>query len=93
MGLELYYIGDNVWNDLVKSFDEVYSNADVDILTEKMNGARDMAIVINGKIGLKGGLEWMERKVKTLENIRPLDFLNDPGLIKRLRQYLIELPC
>ncbi|MEE3664908.1 hypothetical protein V2I52_23895 [Brenneria sp. g21c3] len=93
MGLELDYISDNAWNDLVKSFDGVYSNTDVDILTEKMNGARDMAIVINGKIGLKGGLEWMERKVKTLENIRPLDCLDDPELIKRLRQYLIELPC
>lgn len=90
---EAEYMGDRTWYELVKAFDGVYNDADVDILTDKMEGARDLAIVVNGKIGVRGGLEWSERKIKMLDNLRPVDCLDDPGLIKRLRQYLIELPC
>jgi len=65
----------------------------VAILSHFLKGAYDLAIVVNGKIGKKGGLEWMTRKIKTLVNLSPLEYLDDPVLILRLRQYLIELLC
>ncbi|PZD63414.1 hypothetical protein [Pantoea ananatis] len=93
MGLESDYLGDEVWEKLVDSFKGVYPDDDVEILARKMNGMRDIALVVNGKIGLQGGLKWCERKIVMLENIRPIDCLSDDLLLKRLKEYLIELPC
>ncbi|MBW1212748.1 hypothetical protein [Pantoea allii] len=93
MGIESDYIGDDAWRNLVDSFSGAYPDEDVKALARKMNGMSDIAIVVNGKIGLKGGLEWSERKIAMLENIRPIDCLNDDVLLKRLKEYLIELPC
>jgi len=93
IGMEQRYAGDDAWNDLVDAFNGIYSESDIDILTNKMDGKRDFAIVINGKIGLNGSLEWSERKIKMLGDLRPVDCLKEAHLIKRLREYLIELPC
>lgn len=93
MGMGSDYIGDEVWENLVDSFSGAYSDDDVKVLARKLNGMSDIAIVVNGKIGLKGGLEWSERKIVMLENIRPIDCLNDDALLKGLKEYLIELPC
>lgn len=93
MGFEYEYLGDEVWENLVDSFKGIYPDADVRVLARKMNGMKDIALVVNGKIGLEGGLEWCERKLVMLENNRPIDCLNDDVLLKSLKEYLIELPC
>ena len=51
--LEKYYSGDADWNDFVKLYSEDYLDENANILSEKLNGSLDLAIVIYGKSRLK----------------------------------------
>lgn len=51
-----------------------------------------MAVVIYGRRGLNEGLWWLEQKVSALDALRPLDCLDDPQLIKRLKVCLMRMP-
>jgi len=90
--LENYYSGDNDWSDFVELYAEDYLDDNARTLSAKLNGALDLAIVIYGKRGLREGEWWIKQEVPMLDDLRPLDCLNDPELLKRLRECLMRMP-
>lgn len=90
--LERYYSGDADWNDFVKLYSEDYLDDNARILSKKLKGALDLAIVIYGKRGLREGEWWIEQEVPMLNDIKPLDCLDNPDLLKRLRECLMRMP-
>ncbi|WP_223569264.1 MULTISPECIES: hypothetical protein [Pseudomonas] len=73
-------------------YNKVYLDDDARTLAKALDGNLDMAVVLNGKRGLKEGLWWVEQQVPALDNIRPADCLKDPKLIIRLRTALMRMP-
>jgi hypothetical protein len=76
----------------VDLYNKVYLDDDARTLAKALDGNLDMAVVLNGKRGLKEGLWWVEQQVPALDNIRPADCLKDPKLIIRLRTALMRMP-
>lgn len=90
--LENYYAGDEAWNDLEALALKQYKDVpEVQDISEKLGGNLGLASVIYGTIGRRGA-EWLDRKVPALDDLRPLDCINDPALIKRLREALMRFP-
>ncbi|CAN1606255.1 hypothetical protein [Pseudomonas mediterranea] len=92
MGLEDEYVGDTEWQTFVRRYEEDYLDDSARTLAKSMDDNLDMAVVLYGKRGLKEGLWWMEQVVPALGNIRPVDCLKGPKLIKRLRMALMSMP-
>ncbi|CAD0262881.1 hypothetical protein ACLIMJ_00345 [Pseudomonas veronii] len=92
MPLEDEYPGDADWQSMVALYKEDYLDEDARTLAQALAGDLDVAVVLRGKRGLKEGLWWIERKVPALDNVRPVDCLEDPRLIKRLRTALMSMP-
>ncbi|TRX74190.1 hypothetical protein [Pseudomonas mangiferae] len=90
--LEDDYPGDAEWLLHVGDYKAEYLDDDARTLAEAMGGNLDMAVIIRGKRGLEEGLWWIEQEVPALEGLRPLDCLEDPKLIKRLRTGLMRMP-
>lgn len=89
--LEDDYRGDDDWNDFAKYYLENYLDENTRKVSCKINGHLDIAAVIYGKSGLDEGLWWVEQKVSALENKRPMDCLEDPFLVKRLKVCLMRM--
>ena len=89
--LEEDYRNDDYWYDFVNYYRDNYLDENARKIALKINNNLDMAVVINGKRGLKEGLWWIEQRVPALENKRPIDCLEEPNLIKRLRVCLMRM--
>lgn len=90
--LENYYSGDESWDELEElALKEHKDVPEVVEISERLGGNLGLACVIYGTIG-SGAIDWLDRKVPVLDNIRPLDCVNDPVLIKRLREALTRFP-
>ncbi|MGH8781195.1 hypothetical protein [Paraburkholderia sp.] len=85
--LEDEYKGDENWEKFEALFLEFKDAPEVKDIAAKLGGNVGLACVIYKQVG-SDGAEWLERKVPALENIRPLDCIDDPVLIKRLRVVL-----
>ncbi|KMT55691.1 hypothetical protein [Pseudomonas fildesensis] len=92
MPLEDEYPGDADWQSTVELYKEDYLDEDAHTLAQALGGDLDLAVVLRGRRGLKEGLWWIERKVPALDNVRPVDCLEDPRLIRRLRTALMSMP-
>jgi len=89
--LEEDYRNDNYWYAFVSYYRDNYLDENAIEIALKINNNLDMAVVINGKRGLEEGLWWIEQRVPALENKRPIDCLEEPNLIKRLRVCLMRM--
>jgi hypothetical protein len=90
--LEDEYTGDADWHGFVRLYEEDYLDDNAHTLAKAMDANLDMAVILYSKRGLKEGLWWIEQQVPALDNIRPVDCLKDPKLIKRLRTALMRMP-
>jgi hypothetical protein len=90
--LEDDYPGDANWKTLVALYEEDYLDDNARELAARLDNQLDMAVIIYGKRGLKEGLWWIEQRVPALDDLKPVDCLNDPTLIKRLRSALTRMP-
>jgi len=90
--LENYYSGDENWEALeelaLREHKDVPKVAEI---SEKLGGNLGLACVIYGTIGV-GAIEWLYRRIPVLDGIRPLDCVNDPILMRRLREALMRFP-
>ncbi|QKJ85717.1 hypothetical protein PMPD1_0745 [Paramixta manurensis] len=91
-GLEQYYAGDKKWKSYVDFYAEDYLDDNARLLSEKLNGHLDLAIIIYGKRGIKEAFWWIEQEVPALEGIKPLDCLQTPELLNRLRECVMRMP-
>ncbi|PCE23492.1 hypothetical protein BWP39_27825 [Paraburkholderia acidicola] len=89
--LENYYSGDEHWERFEALFFLHKDVPEVREISKKLAGNVGLACVIYGTIGHRGA-EWLDRKIPVLDDIRPLDCVNDPVLIKRLREALMRFP-
>jgi len=93
MGWEQYYPGDDEWEEFVNIFAKKYKDENAYQLAQLLDNKLDVAIVIYGQIGgLQGSIDWISRKVPVLENLRPIDCLENDVLIKRLKTALMRMP-
>lgn len=91
--LEQYFEGEESWIKYSSMFDDDWTNSDVQLkLLEMCNGQLDIAKVIFYHLG-KSSLKWMNSNVPALDNLSPLECLNDENLIKRLKVCLHRFPC
>lgn len=88
--LEEAYKGDKDWEKFEALFVEFKDEPEVKDIAAKLGGNVGLACVIYQQVG-SDGAEWLEREVPALEGIRPIDCLNDPVLIKRLRVCLTRM--
>ncbi|MCZ3382136.1 hypothetical protein O3S68_07485 [Kosakonia sp. SOY2] len=89
--LEGFYAGDDRWQRYVALYNKDYFDDNAKFLASKLNGALDLAVVIYGKRGIKEGIWWIEQHVPMLDNLRPVDCLDDKQLIYRLRECLMRM--
>lgn len=86
--LEQYYTGDEEWI----RFSGLYSNTTGSIVSELENILKDRSVanVIDGILG-NTSLVWIYKKVPALDNLRPVDCMDDQALKKRLKTMLMRM--
>ncbi|MFD2921479.1 hypothetical protein ACFS6H_17255 [Terrimonas rubra] len=87
--LEQYYPGEEDWI----LFSDLYRNIPDSAIANKLESIfkdRSVAIVIAGILG-NSSLEWINKKIPALDNLRPVDCVDDPKLQKRLRTMLMRM--
>jgi hypothetical protein len=89
--LEHHYAGDEKWKSYSDFYAEDYLDNNARLLSEKLDGHLDLAVIIYGKRGIKEALWWIEREVPALEGIKPVDCLKNPELLKRLRECVMRM--
>jgi uncharacterized protein (DUF2384 family) len=90
--LENFYAGDIAWFALVELIREDYwqeTQIQKDLL-KKVENKIDLAIVIYGRVK-NDCLDWVDRKIPALENLRPVDCLNNEFRTLRLRECLMRM--
>lgn len=90
--LENEYPGDADWQSTVALYEEDYLDDDARELAKALGDHLDMAVILRGKRGLEEGLWWIGQNVPALDNITPLECLESPTLIKRLKTALMRMP-
>jgi len=90
--LEYHYSGDIVWNRILSLAKKEWTNSKSQKqLVYKLKGSSiDMAIVMYAKLG-EESMDWIFKKVPALENLTPLECLESPALIKRLKECLMRM--
>lgn len=89
--LEHHYAGDENWKGYSDLYAEDYLDDNARLLSERLDGHLDLAVIIYGKRGIKEALWWIEQEVPALEGIKPVDCLEDPELLKRLRECVMRM--
>lgn len=89
INLEKYYLGDDAW----KNFYTLYENLPDTLHHNKLNELfNDITLVkvIEGKMG-KTAMDWIARKIPALDNLRPIDCIDNTALLKRLKTMLMRM--
>lgn len=92
-GLEQYYSGDENWQDFVKIAEQNTCLPD-DYkmkIVQALKGHYDIAIVVYYRL-LDESFEWIYKKNPALENLTPIECLETPDLIERLKEALMRMP-
>ncbi|MDN7881330.1 hypothetical protein [Burkholderia aenigmatica] len=90
--LEQYYGGDESWEQFSSLFAKYIDLPEVKELATDLNGHIDLAYTIYWVAGPESAKEWIDSNVPALDGIRPVDCVNDPELVKRLRVCLMRMP-
>ena len=92
--LEKYYSSDEDWQKFSCLYmREFSSRGEVEQLSKQLGDQLDLACVIYGLMGEAEADNWIYTKVPMLDDIKAVDCINDPQLLKRLRVVLIRFPC
>ena len=90
--LEEYFEGEESWSNYSSLFRDDWTNSELQLkLLEICNNQLDIANVIFYHLG-EQSLKWMNSKVSALDNLTPIECLNDGDLIKRLKVCLHRFP-
>ena len=88
--LEQYYQSDDNWN-CFSSFYAVIPDSKITLqLLAILNGDILLTKTIEGIVG-DSSLEWVQRKIPALDNLTPLDCINNPVLFNRLKEMLMRM--
>lgn len=89
--LEDDYPGDEDWLGFTQYYFDNYLDDNTKIIALELHGNLDIAVLIYGKRGLTEGMWWIDQRVPALENKRPVDCLDNPELIKRLKVCVMRM--
>ena len=90
--LEQYFEGEEIWIKYSSLFGDDWTNSELQIkLLRICNDHLDIAKVIFYELG-EGSIKWMNSKVPALDNLSPVECLNNEDLIKRLKVCLHRFP-
>lgn len=90
--LEADYPGDAAWEAFAGLYMKEYDDANCRLLADSLGGHLEIASIIYGKRGIQEALWWIERSVPALDDLRPIDCLDSPVLLKRLKTALMRMP-
>ncbi|WP_423393811.1 hypothetical protein [Burkholderia sp. LMG 21824] len=90
--LEQYYAGDDGWKEFSDLFVKFKDFQEVQDLAKDLNGQLDLAYTIYWVAGPKSAKKWINSNVPALDNIRPVDCVDNRELLKRLRECLMRMP-
>ncbi len=90
--LEEDYPGDTAWQAFASLYMQEYEDANCRLLADSLGGQIDIASIIYGKRGIQEALWWIEQSVPALDDLRPIDCLDSPVLLKRLKTALMRMP-
>ena len=80
------------WAAFVKICEERWTNSSEQIeLIKKLKGNKDIAIVTNYHLG-NGATEWIGKHIPVLDNLRPIECLDNDLLKTRLKMALWSFP-
>lgn len=92
--LEQYFDsnGSQAWDTLVNLATETYwtNSESQKLLEQSLKNHTDIAKVMYARLG-EASLQWIHRKVPTLDCLSPLECLETPELIKRLKEGLSRM--
>jgi hypothetical protein len=80
------YFNENNWVKFYEYFKN-HKTKNTEKLLEKLNGNIELVEVIEGVVG-DVAIEWIDRKIPALNNIKPIDCTNDEKLTKMWLQTL-----
>ena len=90
--LEQYYKGEESWIDYSSIFGDDWTDSNTQLqLLNICNGKIDLAKVINYHLG-EQSIKWMSSNIPDLDNLAPIECLEDDKLINRLKVSLIRFP-
>ncbi len=91
--LEHYYSGDEDWHKMVEmAKNDFWIKSEYQLeLLKSVNSQEDIAMVIFAK-KRNNSLKWILNESNPLDGLKPVDCLNDPTLILRLREALMRMP-
>ncbi|MBW1294978.1 hypothetical protein [Aquimarina litoralis] len=89
--LEQYYDGDQNWLKFSELFNEIWENTKFqNELLELLNGKVDLARVIYYH-NRENSIIWLNTKVPALDNLTPIECLNNDLYINRLKVCLMRM--
>lgn len=93
MAIEHYYSGDKNWVDFVEIAKQSSTMPQKmqKSLFEILINNEDIAFVIYYKM-LNSSVAWLSRKIPALDKLTPLECLENPELINRLKECLMRMP-
>ena len=88
--LEQYYLGDDEWEQFISYYINISNTSHTLQLASSLNGDITLAKTIEGIVG-NTSLDWIKRKIPALDNISPIECLNNKNLLMRLRSMLMRM--
>jgi hypothetical protein len=91
--LEQYFKGEESWNKYSSCFSSNWHNSDFETkLLGYLKNKIDFAQVIYFHLQ-ENSINWLNSKVPDLDNLTPMECINDKELINRLKVFLRRFPC
>ena len=87
--IENYYINDEAWENFAKICKNIETKQTKELLT-LLNNDIKLVNVIEYRV-LENSLDWITRNIPALNNLRPIDCVNDNNLLKRLKECLLRM--
>ena len=87
--IENYYINDEAWENFAKICKNIETKHTKELLT-LLNNDIKLVNVIEYRV-LENSLDWITRNIPALNNLRPIDCVNDDNLLKRLKECLLRM--
>ena len=88
--LEQYYPGDDKWAHFTSLSADTPDTMFTSRLVAILNGDIFLAKTIEGVVG-DSSMEWIERKIPALDNLTPLNCIDNPMLYNRLKTVLMRM--
>ncbi len=90
--LEQFYKGDDDWKDYVEFYSKIWNTCNYkDLLLSELGNDLNLAQVVYGILEDES-LVWINCNIPALDNLKPVECIDDENLKKRLKVVLTRFP-